>query len=551
MAANETRKTIEEIMEPKPSGNMRRGLLKFVGLSAAGGVMPRAWGQGPSPAGAAAPSGQTAGALDVRSFGARGDGHSLDTPAINRAIEAAAERGGGTVYCGAGQYLCHSIHLRSNVGLYLDHGAVIIAADPLPAGQSGGYDSPGPAQPWEAYQDFGHNHWRNSLLWGEDLHDLSISGPGRIWGRGLVRSNDPHSRRPAEQRVEGVGNKSISLKNCRNVQLRDFQILQGGWFGILATGVDNLLIDGLTMDTNRDGMDIDCCRNVRIVNCAVNSPWDDAIVLKSSYALGYPRATENLEISNCYVTGAYQLGTMIDGAWKNFDLSAPHRAPQVGRIKLGTESNGGFKNIAISNCTFDHCQGLALETVDGAHLEDVTVTNITMLGIVSAPLFLRLGSRLRGPAGSTQTGALRRVNISNIVCSDASSEYGCIISGVPGYPIEDLHLHNIYIQHRGGGTAAQAATTPPEEEHRYPEPNMFGPMPSQGFYLRHVKNVSLAEIEISALTEDARPAILMQDVDGADLFHIRTPSAAPVLEMHDSAKVDALWVRGVKDGAQS
>ena len=541
-------------MEPNPLRNMRRDLLKFAGLGVAGtaaGVLPSALGQMSGQAGAAASTGQPAGVLDVRSFGALGDGHSLDTPAINRAIETAAERGGGTVYFGAGQYLCHSIHLKSNVGLYLDHGAVIIAADPLPEGQPGGYDSPGPPQPWEAYQDFGHNHWRNSLIWGEDLHDISISGPGRIWGRGLVRSNDPRSRRPAEQRVEGVGNKSISLKNCRNVQLRDFQILQGGWFGILATGVDNLLIDGLTIDTNRDGMDIDCCRNVRIVNCAVNSPWDDGIVPKSSYALGYLRPTENMEISNCYVTGAYQLGTVIDGTWKRFDASAPRRAPQVGRIKLGTESNGGFKNIAISNCTFDHCQGLALETVDGAHLEDVTVTNITMRGIVSAPIFLRLGSRLRGPAGSTKTGTLRRVIISNIMCSDASSEYGCIISGVPGYAIQDLHLHNIYIQHRGGGTKEQAAITPPENENRYPGPHMFGPMPSQGFYLRHVKNVSLSEIEISALTADVRPAILMQDVQGADLFHIRTPSASPVLEMHDSANVDALWVRGLKDGAQS
>ena len=539
-------------MEENLSRNIRREFLKFAGLGVAGaaaGVVPRAVAESPHQTSAAAPAGQPAGVLDVRSYGARGDGQTLDTPAINHAIEAAAERGGGTVYFAAGQYLCYSIHLKSNVALYLDQGAVIIAADPLPEGQPGGYDSPGPAQPWEAYQDYGHNHWRNSLIWGEDLHDISISGPGRIWGRGLVRSNDPHSKHPQEQRTEGVGNKSISLKNCHNVQLRDFQILQGGWFGILATGVDNLLIDGLTIDTNRDGMDIDCCRNVRIVNCAVNSPWDDGIVPKSSYALGYLRPTENLEIANCYVTGAYQLGAMLDGTWKKFDASV--RAPQVGRIKLGTESNGGFKNITISNCTFDNCQGLALETVDGAHLEDVTITNITMRGIVSAPIFLRLGSRLRGPAGSTRTGVLRRVNISNIVCSDASSEYGCIISGVPGYAIEDLHLHHIYIQHRGGGTREQAAIIPPENENRYPGPHMFGPMPSQGFYLRHVRNVSLSEIEITALAEDARPAILLEDVQGADLFHLRTPSTAPVLEMHNTANVDALWVRGLKDGAQS
>ncbi|HLJ78116.1 MAG TPA: glycosyl hydrolase family 28-related protein [Acidobacteriaceae bacterium] len=176
--------------------------------------------------------------ISVRAYGAKGDGTSIDTPAINRAIEAAEANGGGTVWFPAGNYLCYSIHLKSNVALFLDQGAVIVAADPLPEGQAGGYDDPEPVQPWEAYQDYGHNHWHNSLLWGENLHDVSIYGPGHIWGKGLVRSNGPENHNPAGRRTQGVGNKSIALKNCRNVHLRDFQILQGGWFGILATGVD-------------------------------------------------------------------------------------------------------------------------------------------------------------------------------------------------------------------------------------------------------------------------------------------------------------------------
>src|SRR5207302_7345331 len=140
------------------------------------------------------------------------------------------------------------------------------------------------------------------------------------------------------------------------------------------------------------------------------------IVPKSSYALGYARATENLEITNCFVTGAYVEGTMLDGTWQKFDTS--QNVPHTGRIKLGTESNGGFKNIAISNCVFEGCQGLALETVDGALLEDIAVTNITMRDIISCPIFLRLGARLRGPKGtanqSTVVGTLKRVLISNL-----------------------------------------------------------------------------------------------------------------------------------------
>lgn len=523
---------------------LRRDFLKFAGAGAAMAVAPSI--VQPASAQRSSSDNVRRALFDVTEFGATGDGKAIDTPAINRAIEAAAAVGGGTVRFAAGNYLCYSIRLKSNVALELTQGAVIIAADPLPEGQAGGYDDPEPTQPWEAYQDYGHNHWHNSLIWGEDLHDISIYGPGRIWGRGLTRSNSPDSHNAKNRRVQGVGNKSIALKNCRNVVLKDFQILKGGWFGILATGVDNLLIDGLTIDTNRDGMDIDCCRNVRIVNCAVNSPWDDAIVPKSSFALGYLRPTENLEISNCYVTGAYQEGTMLDGTWKKFDPTV--RVPHTGRIKLGTESNGGFKNITVSNCVFDGCQGLALETVDGALLEDVAITNITMRDIVSAPIFLRLGSRLRGPAGVTKTGTLQRVIISNIVCSNSASHLGCIISGVPGYEIRDVKLHHIYIQHRGGGTAEQAAIVPPEDADKYPEPRMFGDMPSQGFYIRHVKNIELSDIEISAMTPDERPAFVLQDVEGADFFHIKTPTGPAPIVLHNSSDLMAMWVRGVKDG---
>jgi polygalacturonase len=509
----------------------RRDFLKMAGIGVAGAAavgLPASLRAETQPTDSWAAQGN--GLFTVTAFGAKGDASVIDTPAINRAIETAAAAGGGTVHFPAGQYLCFSIRLKSNVALHLDQGAVILAADPLPQGQPGGYDDPEPKQPWEAYQDFGHNHWHNSLIWGEDLHDVSIFGPGRIWGRGLVRANGPEEHNPENRRIQGVGNKSISLKNCRNVTLRGFQVLKGGWFGILATGVDNLVIDSLTIDTNRDGMDIDCCRNVRISNCSVNSPWDDAIVPKSSYALGYKRATENLEITNCYVTGAYELGTMLDGTWKKFPAGA--RVGHIGRIKLGTESNGGFQNIAISNCVFEGCQGLALETVDGALLEDISITNITMRDIVSAPIFMRLGSRLRGPDGSTKTGALRRVLISNIVCSNAASRLGCVLSGVPGFPIEDVKLQHIYLQHRGGGTKEQAAIVPPENEHKYPEPNMFGDMPSQGFYLRHVRNIELSDIEVAAMTEDARPAFVLQDVDGADFFHVKTPDGVPRSDHH-------------------
>ncbi len=441
--------------------------------------------------------GESAGVYNVRDFGAKGDGAGLDSPAINKAIDAAALAGGGTVRLPAGTYLSTSIHLKSNIALYLDQGATLKAAS-FKNGLS--YDAPEPNPAAADFQDFGHTHFHNSLIWGENLQNVSILGPGRIWGAGLVSGED---------HTAGSANKSLSLKLCRNVILRDFTIQHGGWFGILATGVDNLTIDNLQIDTNRDGMDIDSCRSVHVANCSINSPHDDGLCLKSSYALGFARATENVTITNCLVSG-FTEGSALDGTYQR---GRPGRNDSggTGRIKLGTESNGGFKNITISNCVFEYCRGLALETVDGGPLEDISISNITMRDIANAPIFLRLGSRLRGPA-STPEGVLRRVSLSNFVVYNADARYACLLTGIPNHAIEDVTLSNIQIWYQGGGTAAQAAANPPEAENDYPEPERFGPMPACGFFLRHVHGITLDNIQMHTLVKDARPAFVLQDV---------------------------------------
>jgi polygalacturonase len=378
----------------------------------------------------------------------------------------------------AGSYLSFSIHLRSQIELHLLAGSRIIAADsPLAneqTGYRGGvYDSAEAKTEWEAYQDYGHNHWHNSLIWGEDIHDVSITGPGMIWGKGLSNGRGKSENDyafVAEQ--AGVGNKAIALKNCHNVGFRDFSILKGGHFGLLLTGVDNLTIDNLKIDTDRDGIDIDCCQNVRISNCTVNSPWDDGICPKSSYALGHARATRNVTISNCWVTGDYQLGSMLDGTFRR--LPDNGHSLRTGRIKCGTESNGGFINITISDCVFEGCQGYALESVDGALLEDITITNTTMRELYSGPIFMRLGSRLRGPRETTQVGTIKRVMINNLTCHNAPQRFSSILSGVPGYLIEDVKLSNIYIESAGGAPAEFAQVQPAELESKYPEPSMSG-----------------------------------------------------------------------------
>jgi polygalacturonase len=318
----------------------------------------------------------------------------------------------------------------------------------------------------------------------------------------------------------GVGNKAIALKNCRNVIFRDFTIFHGGHFAILATGVDNFTLDNLKIDTNRDGIDIDCCKNVRVSNCTVNSPADDGICPKSSFGLGYARATENVTIVNCQVSG-YVEGSRLDGTYRR-RTSGPFGGGPTGRIKFGTEANGGFKNITIANCVFDYCRGLALEQVDGGPLEDVSISNITMRDIVNAPIFIRLGARLRGP-NNPSVGTVRRININNISAYNVAPEHGILISGLPDHPIEDVTLSNIRIVCQGGGTTAEAKRDVPEYENDYPEPSRFGTMPSWGMFVRHVKGFVASNIELGLLQDDLRPAFFLNDVKGAEFRFLKVP----------------------------
>ena len=502
--------------------------------------------------------------FDIKAFGATGDGKTLDHAAINRAIEAANQAGGGIVRVPAGTYRCFSIHLQSRVTIQFEPGATILAADPLV--DLGQYDAaePNAADP---YEDFGHSHWHNSLFWGENLENVSIVGPGLIHGDGLSKgygnagftaspikfANEP-APRPAvaaspgatpprfgypsnkDTLFDGVGNKPIALKNCRGGTLRDFSILHGGHFGILATGVDHLAINHLIIDTNRDGMDIDACRDVHVTDCAVNSPWDDGICLKASYGLGMVRDTEDVTISGCYVSGDYQEGTLLDGTRQRFDRK--HGPTPTGRIKFGTESSGGFRRIAITNCVFDNCNGLAIESVDGGIIEDVVVSNLIMRGIVASPIFIRLGARLRGPEG-TKIGAIRRVIISNVTWSSANERFGSILSGLPGHPLEDVVISNVRGVQDGGGTQEDRSIQPAEKEKDYPEPRMFGTMPSWGLYVRHAVGLTVRDVSLRLEKPDERPCVVLDDVEASRLSDLDVPGLAPGKE--------AIAFRGVKD----
>jgi len=481
---------------------------------------------------------------NILDYGAVGDGQTNNTKAINKAIDTATKNGGGTVYFPAGDYLSFTIRMKSNITLYLDQGAVLIGDKEV---NGVGYDLPEKGKWYSKFQDFGHSFWKNSLIYGEGLHDIAIIGNGMIWGKGLYTYDQPD--------IKGSGNKAIGLKNCFNVTIKDISILHGGHFCILATGVDNLTIDNVQADADRDAFDIDACKNIRISNCNINSPTDDGLCLKSSFALGYARATENVTITNCHVYG-YDHGTMMDGTFKtDFKDEQPGARHSItGRLKLGTESNGGFKNITVSNCVFERSRGIAIETADGGTIEDILIDNVTMRDVTDTPFFIRLNARMRGPEG-TPVGVCRRITISNLNVYDVGgrpkfSELGAgMVMGIPGYYIKDLTLSNIRIYFRGGTSKEAIGKEVPQNIEMYPDPYRWHSMPAYGMYFRYVKGLRVNNVVLRYLNRDERPAFVLDDVHNASFYHIDAQKGvgAPQFILKNVSNISIHEVNGVDD----
>lgn len=449
---------------------------------------------------------------NVRSFGAVGDGKSLDSPAINTAIESAFANGGGKIIVPAGIYLCGSIHLKSNIELHLLPGAIIKAA---PASMKV-YDESESFGGFPEYQDGGHTYFHNSLIWAEGQDNISITGRGMIDGEGLTKKDTENAGNVQGGSI-GTGDKAIALKLCTNILIRDITIFRGGHFAIIITGCEKGTIDNVTIDTNRDGIDIDCCKYLTVTNTKVNTPNDDGIVLKSSYALKKPVPCENILINNCIVTG-YKLGTFLDETY------IPEKVNWVcGRIKLGTESNGGYRNIAISNCTMMYSSGLAFEEVDQGRMENIAVSNITMNHVHHYPIYITTGCRNRGPKEVTSPSYGGDIMISNVIADDADSLAGIIVTGMKEEPLRNIRLHNIQIRYRGGGTSDLSKKEYREQGTNYPEPRWAGPTPAYGLYARHVDGLTVRGLYLETIRPDYRHVVILDDVKNADIQDLTAP----------------------------
>lgn len=461
---------------------------------------------------------------NVRDYGAKGDGKNLDSVYFQKAIDECSAHGGGTVFIPSGSYVCGTMHLHDNVHILFENGAKILG--------STNFEDFEPIEELSCleYQDRSHTYFHQSLFYAEGCTNISFSGTGTIDMRS-VWQRDEHWREARGLKVPEYANpeydykmllekyewlwtrgaKVIALKECNDVVISDLVIRNATDLAVYFAGCENVRVTGLNLRVHIDGISPDSCKNVIISDCTVIA-GDDCVVPKSSYTLNRLKPCENIIISNCIMQS------------------------HCNAIKFGTESLAGFKNITITNCTiFDtYFSGIAVESVDGAVIDGLTVSNITMKN-VGNPFMIIILHRGLAPVG-TPIGKMRNITFSNITATGPYGEFDFVphcfyaydknitkeamplcmptfIAGQPDSVIENVTLSNINITMPGGGKACDRNIVPPEVRTGYPECTTFGNvLPVYGLFARHVNNLNLYNVNYYTYEEDARDAILTDRV---------------------------------------
>jgi len=421
------------------------------------------------------------GQYDVKKFGAKGDGKTLDTRPIQNAIDKAVENGGGTVEVPPGTYLIGTLILKDNVDLHLQIGSELLG-------------SPDYRNYTEKIHKFDSRtnglYAKYFMVFAEDAKNISITGSGTINGNGLknFQEDDPQNLRPF----------MVRLVNCENITIRDVHLLESANWTLHLLGCRDVNVDGVTIETgadaNRDGLDIDCCQRVTVSNSNF-STGDDAIVMKASTDI----LCQDITITNCLIR------------------------TRASAIKTGTESNGGFKNITVSNCTIRDLPrhaGIELMTVDGGLMQNILIENITMEN-VATPIFIRVGIRAR-PYKSGQyvsrVDDVKDIYLNNI--SVLNAKLPSSIMGLHNKKIKNVSITNYTVRNSEIQTPIPYNSVP-FEEFAYPMAVMFENLPAYGLYCRNVEELHLNNLLMYSPDNETRPALAFDRVTGLDLFSVK------------------------------
>ncbi len=424
---------------------------------------------------------------NILDFGAKDDTTAYSTEAVQKAIDLCSQNGGGQVLVPKGDYQIGSIELRSHVNLHLEEGATLY-----------GSRNVNDYRPMKTdYVSLRTRTTTIQLVYADNVDDVQITGTGTIDGRGSafpkLTWNDEGITRP----------HLLRFIQSRNIRVSDIHLVNSGCWMQHYLACDDVEIRNIKVvnrnNYNNDALDLDGCHRVKVYGMVADSD-DDGITLKSTS----PRLCEDIEISHC-------------------DVSSHCNA-----IKLGTETNGGFRNIRIHDITvhpsahqesrfFGRHNGtstVSLEIVDGGVLENVEVSRITALETES-PFFIRLGNRARSWSDDVKidwVGKIRNVLLKDITVTCAGNT-GSSVTGLAEAPVENVVFENILIVQKGDVTAPVEAPAD-EKIAEYPEATMWGLLPAKGFYINHARNITFRNVTVESLSEDVRPFLYKTDAEG-------------------------------------
>ncbi|HVM88343.1 MAG TPA: glycosyl hydrolase family 28 protein [Puia sp.] len=438
----------------------------------------------------------------MKNFGAKADGHAIDTKAIQQAVDSCSASGGGIVYFPPGIYRSATIFLKNNVTLEIPAGSTVTGSTDIK-------DYP-VITPSISYYSSESVHF--SLFYAEGAKNICIRGNGLIDGRGAA-FRDHSSLFPSNFTARPF---VFWFVLDSNVNIKNISMQNSGYWMQHYLACENVLIEGIRVfnhsNKNNDMLDIDGCKNVRILHCIGDSD-DDGITLKSMNE----RPDENILISDCILSS------------------------HCNAIKCGTESSGGFKNIIITNCIIkpsavsDHTiygnpagnSGITLAAVDGGDLNGIVINNVMISGPL-VPIFFRLGNRARPyKPGQKEipVSHFTNVMVSHIIVEGAS-KWGCLIAGLPGHEIKNVQLSDISINFSGGGTLQESRKKFPEYEKNYPDAEQFGITNAYGFHIRHASNITMRNITMQYQGHEERPPIVLEDADNVELSGINAKISA-------------------------
>ena len=450
----------------------------------------------------------------VVKYGAVADGKTLNTKAVQKAVDECSANGGGIVRFDKGRYVLSTVFLKSNVRIEIPEETEILGAESYyDYAQEEKVDYP-------IYQDSSHTYYHPSLFVGIDCENICITGGGKIdmrsvWDEDGVRG----------EAIKHRGAKCVALKNCKNVEVSNLGIYNVTDLAVYFAGCENVDIYGIKMRVYIDGISPDNSKNVRIHDCDVET-GDDGIVFKSSYTLNKLGICKDIHVWNCRIKS------------------------RCNAIKFGTETNGGFENILIEDIQVRETRitGISIESVDGAVIDGVTIRNVEMTN-VNAPIFVHIGKRMRGPAGR-EIGKIRNITLENITAEGPYEPYEIIawnyfsykendfyqdpkvfgkaesfdgtistddwqmtsnICGLKESPLENIVLRNIHLKLDGG--VQEYKKEVPEDAQDYPEVYVYGRiLPAKGIYFRHIHGLTLDNVTVETYREDIREDFVFQSV---------------------------------------